>query len=114
MSTDIAALCKRLRAEYTRRGAYAPTATCCHGIHPYECRKGCAPPTFEAADALEALQARVEQLEETLKGLVELSPLPAEYINASEWRCGGNDMASGVAKTARRALDGVPTSLPFP
>jgi hypothetical protein len=48
-------LVERLRAEYPRTGAYAPEATCRHGIHPYDCRNGCAPPTFEAADEIERL-----------------------------------------------------------
>jgi hypothetical protein len=26
-----------------RTGAYAPTATCRHGVHPYECLQGCDP-----------------------------------------------------------------------
>lgn len=27
-----------------RTGAYAPSATCKHGTHPFDCREGCCPP----------------------------------------------------------------------
>ena len=29
-----------------RTGAYAPEATCKHGVHPYDCREGCDPQTM--------------------------------------------------------------------
>ena len=32
-----------LKKTLTRTGAYAPTATCKHGIHPYDCTQGCDP-----------------------------------------------------------------------
>ena len=56
-------LVERLRAEYARTGAYAPEATCKHGIHPYDCRQGCAPPTFEAADEIERLRNEITDLQ---------------------------------------------------
>jgi hypothetical protein len=27
----------------SRTGAYAPSATCKHGVHPYDCKQGCDP-----------------------------------------------------------------------
>jgi hypothetical protein len=30
---------------YPMAGAYAPQATCTHGIHPYDCEEGCDPHT---------------------------------------------------------------------
>jgi hypothetical protein len=40
-----------------RTGAYAPEATCKHGVHPYDCRDGCDPhdapfDSFERRDRL--------------------------------------------------------------
>jgi hypothetical protein len=61
-------LVARLRAEYGRTGAYAPEATCRHGIHPYDCRQGCAPPGFEAADEIERLRAAIHRAISELPG----------------------------------------------
>ena len=53
-----------------------------------------------AEDCLARLRVAVG----ALNGLAELAPHPEEYINASEWRCGAQDMAHGVAKQCRAAL----------
>ena len=28
---------------FTMTGAYAPSATCKHGVHPFDCKQGCDP-----------------------------------------------------------------------
>ena len=37
-----------IKKTLTRTGAYGPTATCKHGIHPYECTQGCDPYKLKA------------------------------------------------------------------
>lgn len=39
---------------YPMTGAYAPTATCKHGDHPYDCRQGCDPHEHARYDHLHA------------------------------------------------------------
>lgn len=80
-------LVSRLRGEYPRTGAYAPPATCLHGIHPYECRRGCAPPTFEAADEIERLRSALEAI---------VTTTDARHASPNRWRA----IAGQIARTA--------------
>lgn len=45
--------CRSLKASEPRlpmTGAYAPYATCKHGVHPYSCREGCDPHIMETSE----------------------------------------------------------------
>jgi hypothetical protein len=99
-------LMQRLRAEYPRTGAYAPEATCKHGIHPYDCREGCAPPVFEAADEIETLRAALKVAQQSL---LEFSH--AQECGPSWYTRGENGMYSQVSMHLRRGLEAVQGAL---
>lgn len=81
MSVDIV---ERLRAYHGRTGAYAPDATCKHGVHPYDCRNGCAPVTFEAADEIEKLRAAAKECADIISGLGEWEGKTTDWIRAAD------------------------------
>ena len=45
-----------------RTGAYAPSATCKHGIHPFDCTQGCNPNEPRDDVALEKWLAECERI----------------------------------------------------
>jgi hypothetical protein len=102
----IMTLVQRLRDEYPRTGAYAPEATCLHGIHPYDCRQGCAPPVFEAADEIEQLRAALKVAQQSL---VEFSH--AQEVGPSWYTRGANGMYQQVSLWLRRGLEAVQGAL---
>ena len=53
---------------YPMTGAYAPTATCKHGDHPYDCRQGCDPHEHARYDHL---HARIRELEAALRDVMQ-------------------------------------------
>jgi hypothetical protein len=99
-------LVQRLREEYPRTGAYAPEATCRHGIHPYDCRQGCSPPGFEAADELESYRAA---LKVALQALLEFSH--AQQSGPGWYTRGADGMYRQVRMWLDRGLEAVGIAL---
>jgi hypothetical protein len=95
-------LVQRLREEYARTGAYAPEATCRHGIHPYDCRQGCAPPGFEAADEIESYRAAIKV---AYQALLEFSH--AQESGPGWYTRGQNGMYAQVRMWLDRGLEAV-------
>ena len=44
----------------------------------------------------------------------EMIPYDVEYLNASEWRCGAQDMAGSIAKAALGVREAIGPLPPFP
>lgn len=120
-------LIERLKTYHGHTGAYAPDATCKHGMHPYDCRDGCAPVTFEAAARIEELEElneslsanitlrRAEKAEARIKELEEAAkaPLPDEvagragYLRtlAGQLRAAGKPLTAEECDKAAAALE---------
>lgn len=48
--------------KYPKSGAYGPSATCRHGIHPYDCYDGCDPHEQRATELYLALADLLRQV----------------------------------------------------